>query len=59
MVSEVLGMNVLENFDFGFSQTNDELYLNKRAFFVSEKPKYKSGTVSLLTETSLSLVNNA
>jgi len=52
-VSEVLGMNVLENFDFGLSQTNDEIYLNKRAFFVSEKPKYKSGEISLFTETSL------
>ena len=54
MVSEVLGMNVLENFDFGLSQTNDELYLNKRASFVSEKPKYKSGEVSLLADENYS-----
>ena len=53
MVSEVLGMNVLENFDIGLEQTKGEIYLNKRASFVSEKPKYRSGAVSLLTETSL------
>ena len=53
MVSEVLGMNILENFDIGLEQTKGEIYLNKRAFFVSEKPKYKSGEVSLFTETSL------
>jgi hypothetical protein len=52
-VSEVLGMNVLENFDIGLEQTNGEIYLNKRASFVSEKPKYKSGAVSLLAEASL------
>ena len=52
IVSEVLGMNVLENFDFGLSQTNDELYLNKRNFVVSEKPKYQSGAIGLLVEAS-------
>jgi len=52
IVSEVLGMNILENFDFGLSQTNNELYLNKRAFFTSEKPKYKSGEVSLFSKIS-------
>ena len=46
MVSEVLGMNVLENFDIGLEQTKGEIYLNKRASLVSEKPKYKSGAVS-------------
>ena len=55
-VSEVLGMNVLENFDIGLEQAKGEIYLNKRAFFVSEKPKYKSGEISLLTETSGQLV---
>ena len=49
-VSEVLGMNVLENFDIGIDQTNGEIYLNKRASFVSEKPKYKSGEISLFTD---------
>jgi len=49
-VSEVLGMNVLENFDIGFEQTKREIYLNKRTFFVSEKPKYKCGEVSLFIE---------
>jgi hypothetical protein len=51
-VSEVLGMNVLENFDFGLNQDKGEIYLNKRDSFASEKPKYKSGEVSLLIETS-------
>jgi len=60
MVSEVLGMNVLENFDIGLEQTKCEIYLNKRASFVSEKPKYKSGAVGLLTEASFNKhrVNN-
>ena len=52
-VSEVLGMNVLENFDFAVSLDNKEIYLNKRKTFVSEKPKYRSGEVSLFAETSL------
>jgi hypothetical protein len=53
VVSEVLGMNVLENFDIGLEQSRGEIYLNKRAFFVGDKPKYKSGEVSLFTEASL------
>jgi hypothetical protein len=53
IASEVLGMNILENFDIGLSQTKEELYLNKREFFVSEKPKYKSGEVSLFTESGI------
>jgi hypothetical protein len=51
-VSEVLGMNILENFDFGLNQDKGEIYLNKRDSFVSGKPKYKSGEISLFTETS-------
>ena len=51
IVSEVLGMNVLENFTIDLEQTKCEIYLNKRASFVSEKPRYKSGAISLLTET--------
>jgi hypothetical protein len=50
MGSEVLGMNVLENFDIGLEQNKGEIYLNKRASFTSDKPRYKSGAVSLLTE---------
>ena len=38
------------NFDIGLEQTKSEIYLNKRASFVSEKPKYKSGEISLFTE---------
>ena len=49
-VSEVLGMNVLENFDFGFNLTKQEIYLNKRDSFISVKPKYKSGEVSLFRD---------
>jgi predicted aspartyl protease len=49
-VSEVLGMNVLENFDFEFNLTKREVYLNKRNFFISEKPRYKSGEVNLFVE---------
>ena len=52
-VSEVLGMNVLENFDFGLNLTNGEIYICKRASFVSEKPKYRSGEVNLLSDISL------
>jgi len=55
-VSKVLGMNVLENFDFAVSLDNKEVYLNKRKTFVSEKPKYKSGEISLFTETSGQIV---
>ena len=51
-VSEVLGMNVLENFDFGFNLSKREIYLNKREAFISEKPKYKSGEVELFSETA-------
>jgi predicted aspartyl protease len=52
LVSEVLGMNILENFDFGINQEKREIYLNHRVSFVSEKPKYKSGEVSFFSETS-------
>ena len=52
-VSEVLGMNILENFDFGFNLNKREIYLNKRDSFISEKPKYKSGEVELFSETAL------
>ena len=51
LVSEVLGMNILENFDFGINQDKREIFLNQRVSFVSEKPKYKSGEVSLFSET--------
>ncbi|MCL2387720.1 MAG: retroviral-like aspartic protease family protein [Defluviitaleaceae bacterium] len=50
-VSEVLGMNILENFDFGFNLTKQEIYLNKRGPFESIKPRYKSGEVSLFTDS--------
>jgi hypothetical protein len=52
-VSEVLGMNVLENFDIGLNQSLCEIYLNKRASFISEKPRYQSGEISLLGEVAL------
>ena len=47
-VTEVLGMNILENFIFGIDIANEEIYMNTRQTFVSQKPKYKSGYVSLI-----------
>ena len=52
-VTEVLGMNLLENFDFGFNLTQEKIYLSKRPPFVSNKPKYKSGEIRLFNETDL------
>ena len=49
-VSEVLGMNVLENFNFAVSLDNKEIFLNKRNTFVSEKPKYTSGEIGFFSE---------
>jgi len=46
-VSEVLGMNILENFDFGFNLTKKEIYINKRTNFISDKPRYQSGEVNV------------
>ena len=46
-VTEVLGMNILENFIFGVVIANEEIYMNSRSSFVSQKPKYKCGQVSL------------
>ena len=49
-VTEVLGMNLLENFDFGVSLTKEELFLNARRGFESQKPRYKCGEVSLIRD---------
>jgi len=50
LVSEVLGMNILENFMFGMDLDSREIYTKKRATFTSLKPKYQSGSVSLFRE---------
>ena len=52
-VSEVLGMNILENFDFGFNLSRREIFLAKRDDFISDKPRYKSGDINLADLSSL------
>jgi len=52
-VAEILGMNLLENFDFGFNLTQQKIFLNKRPTFESNKPKYKVGEISLFDEAAL------
>ena len=47
IVSEVLGMNILENFNFGFDLCKQEIYINKRNDFISNKPRYQSGEVNV------------
>ena len=50
LVSEVVGMNILENFNIGLDLDKQEIYTTKRDSFTSLKPKYRSGNVSLLHE---------
>ncbi|MCL2169940.1 MAG: hypothetical protein FWB74_07940 [Defluviitaleaceae bacterium] len=52
-VSEVLGMNILENFDFGFGLSSREIFLAKRGDFISDKPRYKSGDINLADLSSI------
>ncbi|MCL1997193.1 MAG: retropepsin-like domain-containing protein [Turicibacter sp.] len=47
-INEVVGMNILENFQIGVDFALRELYANIRGKFVSQKPKYQSGEVSLM-----------
>jgi hypothetical protein len=49
-VTEVLGMNILENFDFGLSLAKSEIYLSPEADFASQKPKYSCGGISIFRE---------
>ena len=49
-ITEVLGMNILENFRFGMDFEKEEIYLNKRKRFISQKPKYSCGSVSFFEE---------
>ena len=56
-VSEVLGMNILENFDFGFNLSKREILLAKRDDFISDKPRYKSGDINLADLSILTLGN--
>jgi len=51
-VTEVLGMNILENFSIGLDFDKSEIYLNSRNSFTSQKPKYQCGSVSLFLENS-------
>ncbi|MDR2168281.1 MAG: hypothetical protein LBE35_10620 [Clostridiales bacterium] len=49
-VSEVLGMNILENFSFGFDLNESEIYLSARGDFISQKPHYSCGDISIFEE---------
>jgi len=49
-VAEVLGMNILENFSFGLDFTKEEIYMNMRDYFLSQKPKYQCGNISVFQE---------
>ncbi|MDR2167492.1 MAG: hypothetical protein LBE35_06565, partial [Clostridiales bacterium] len=49
-ITEVLGMNILENFDFGFSLSKSEIYLSINRGFASQKPKYSCGSISIFRE---------
>jgi hypothetical protein len=40
-ITEVLGMNVLENFSFGLDFTKSEIYMAIRKDTISQKPKYQ------------------
>ncbi|MCL1885101.1 MAG: retropepsin-like domain-containing protein [Defluviitaleaceae bacterium] len=45
--AEVLGMNILENFNFHIDIETEEIYLNKRGAFTSQKPRYACGEINL------------
>ncbi|MCL1998551.1 MAG: retropepsin-like domain-containing protein [Turicibacter sp.] len=47
-INEVVGMNILENFQLGIDFALSELYANIRGKYVSQKPKYQCGEVSLM-----------
>ena len=49
-VTEVLGLNILENFHIGLNFEKEELYAQIRTDFVSQKPKYQCGNVRLAQE---------
>jgi hypothetical protein len=49
-VTEVLGMNILENFSFGFDFEKSEIYLAARKSFISQKPRYACGDISNFQE---------
>ncbi|MCL2204800.1 MAG: retropepsin-like domain-containing protein [Defluviitaleaceae bacterium] len=48
-VAEVLGMNILENFNFHIDIETEEIYLNKRGAFTSQKPRYACGEINLFS----------
>ena len=52
-VSEVLGMNIIENFNLGLDLDKEQIYLNVRHDFVSQKPRYRCGKVSVISENEL------
>ena len=47
-VSEVLGMNILENFKLTLDFDNGQLETSLRKTFVSRKPKYSSGEIHMI-----------
>ena len=52
IVTEVLGMNILENFNIGLNLDKGEIFANLRNDFVSQKPKYSCGEVGIFYEYS-------
>ena len=51
-VTEVLGMNLLENFNFGFDFSDNKIFLSKRLNFISGLPKYKIGEINKVDESN-------
>lgn len=49
-VAEVLGMNILENFNLHLNFDALQLSVNKRLPFTSQKPKYQCGAISKVQE---------
>lgn len=52
-VTEVLGINILENFCFAVDFSTKEIYTKVRKNFTSQKPRYKCGAVSTITEDDI------
>ncbi|MCL2170582.1 MAG: retropepsin-like domain-containing protein [Defluviitaleaceae bacterium] len=49
-VTEVLGMNILENFSFGMDFGSEEIFAGVRGEFISQKPRYKCGEISVFRD---------
>lgn len=51
-VADVLGMNIIENFNVGLNFTEEEIYISIRDNFISQKPKYRCGDVSVFNDVT-------